>query len=144
MIRPIANIDPLAGHHTLNVARTTPRGIKSLYSLPLAPRLGEAPNGYHPFSVERIERGRQHFLARGKELGRSAEEVGRLYEKFLGAFRCIDPITYRQGLIQMGLAIRAAVISYLINKDDAEDLAYIQSHRDDELKTFEETFDIRG
>ena len=36
--------------------------------------------------------------------------------------------------------IRAAVINYLLNRDDANDLLYIQSHRDDELYYFEDTF----
>ena len=36
--------------------------------------------------------------------------------------------------------IRAAVINYLLNRNDANDLLYIQAHRNDELYSFEETF----
>lgn len=36
--------------------------------------------------------------------------------------------------------IRSAVLNFLLNRDDAGDLAYIQSHRKDKLLSFEETF----
>ena len=36
--------------------------------------------------------------------------------------------------------IRAAVINYLLNRGDADDLRYIESHRNDELYSFEQTF----
>lgn len=36
--------------------------------------------------------------------------------------------------------IRSAVLNFLLNRDDATDLAYIQSHRQDKLQSFEETF----
>jgi predicted transcriptional regulator len=36
--------------------------------------------------------------------------------------------------------IRSAILNFLLNKDDAEDLAYIQSHKNDRLLTFDETF----
>lgn len=36
--------------------------------------------------------------------------------------------------------IRSAVINFLLNRDDAEDLAYIQSHKKDRLLSFEDTF----
>lgn len=36
--------------------------------------------------------------------------------------------------------IRSAVLNFLLNRDDAGDLAYIQSHRQDKLLSFEETF----
>jgi len=36
--------------------------------------------------------------------------------------------------------IRAAVINYLLNRNDTDDLHYIQTHRNDELYSFEETF----
>lgn len=37
--------------------------------------------------------------------------------------------------------IRSAVISFLLNRDDATDLAYIQSHKNDKLLTFDEVFE---
>ncbi len=36
--------------------------------------------------------------------------------------------------------IRSAVIHYLLHRDDAEDVAYIDAHRNDHLLTFNETF----
>lgn len=36
--------------------------------------------------------------------------------------------------------IRSAVLNFLLNRNDAADLAYIQSHRQDKLLSFEETF----
>lgn len=36
--------------------------------------------------------------------------------------------------------IRSAVLNFLLNRDDAGDLAYIQGHRKDKLLSFEETF----
>ncbi|MCB1215417.1 MAG: ribbon-helix-helix protein, CopG family [Deltaproteobacteria bacterium] len=37
--------------------------------------------------------------------------------------------------------IRASILDFLINKDDAADLAYIEKHREDELLSFEEVFE---
>ena len=36
--------------------------------------------------------------------------------------------------------IRSAIVNFLINKGDAEDLAYIRSHKKDKLLSFEKTF----
>lgn len=36
--------------------------------------------------------------------------------------------------------IRAAIMNFLLNKDDAADLAYIRRHKDDKLVSFGETF----
>ena len=36
--------------------------------------------------------------------------------------------------------IRAAVLDFLLNRDDAADIAYIQERKKDKLLSFEETF----
>ena len=36
--------------------------------------------------------------------------------------------------------IRSAIVNFLINKDDASDLAYIRQHKNDRLQSFNETF----
>lgn len=36
--------------------------------------------------------------------------------------------------------IRSAVINYLLCRDDTEDVAYIRSHQDDPLCSFEDVF----
>ena len=36
--------------------------------------------------------------------------------------------------------IRSAIVNFLLNRDDAGDLAYIEAHRGDRLHSFEETF----
>lgn len=36
--------------------------------------------------------------------------------------------------------IRSAIVNYLVNRDDAEDLAYIQAHKKDRLINFDDVF----
>ena len=36
--------------------------------------------------------------------------------------------------------IRTAIIDFLLHRDDATDLAYVEKHRGDKLVSFEETF----
>lgn len=36
--------------------------------------------------------------------------------------------------------IRSAIVNFLLNRDDAGDLAYIEAHRKDRLLSFRETF----
>jgi metal-responsive CopG/Arc/MetJ family transcriptional regulator len=36
--------------------------------------------------------------------------------------------------------IRSAVIHYLLHRDDAEDMAYMNAHKSDRLLTFDKTF----
>ncbi|OGQ05732.1 MAG: hypothetical protein A2W61_06050 [Deltaproteobacteria bacterium RIFCSPLOWO2_01_44_7] len=36
--------------------------------------------------------------------------------------------------------IRSAVVNFLLNRDDVGDLAYIQSHKNDKLSSFDDTF----
>lgn len=36
--------------------------------------------------------------------------------------------------------IRSAVVNFLLNRNDAGDLAYIQGHKEDKLLSFEDTF----
>lgn len=37
--------------------------------------------------------------------------------------------------------IRAAILNYFLNQDDAADLAYIQQHKNDRLLSFDEVFE---
>lgn len=36
--------------------------------------------------------------------------------------------------------IRSAIVNYLLNRDDASDLAYIKAHKDDKLVSFDDVF----
>lgn len=36
--------------------------------------------------------------------------------------------------------IRTAIIDFLLHRDDAEDVAYIEKHRSDKLVSFDKTF----
>ncbi len=36
--------------------------------------------------------------------------------------------------------IRSAIVNFLLNRDDAGDLAYVEKHRGDHLLSYEETF----
>lgn len=36
--------------------------------------------------------------------------------------------------------IRSAVLNFLLHRDDAQDLAYIEEHKKDKLLSFEKTF----
>lgn len=37
--------------------------------------------------------------------------------------------------------IRAAILNYFLNRDDASDLVYIRKHKQDKLLVFDEVFD---
>ena len=99
----------LAGGESLNVATVEQGGFVSLADLPLAPRLGEAYGGYHPFSVEKMERARKWFRAQAGDLKISPDRAEALGKKVLSNLRCIDPVTFRQALIQMGMAVKKFV-----------------------------------
>lgn len=96
----------LAGADKLYVATAEEGGFASLANLPLAPRLGEAPGGYHPFSEEKMDRARRWFRSQAGDLKISPDRAEALGEKLLANLRCIDPITFKQALIQMGLSAR--------------------------------------
>ncbi|MDP2600195.1 MAG: hypothetical protein Q8P84_05610 [Deltaproteobacteria bacterium] len=99
----------LAGAETLNVATAEQGGFASLASLPQAPRLGEAPNGYHPFSSGKMQKAREWFRGQAGDLKVSPDRAEALGEKILSNLRCVDPITFRQALIQMGIAVKKFV-----------------------------------
>ena len=77
----------LAGGESLNVATVEQWGFVSLADLPLAPRLGEAYGGYHPFSVEKMERARKWFRAQAGDLKISPDRAEALGKKVLSNLR---------------------------------------------------------